>query len=246
MQIPPRDFQLPFFKKEQVAKDTWEFYFDRSKVPDLEFLPGQHLRMTVFLKNPDGRGNSRSLSISSSPLDKKYLTITTKILQSAFKKELVNLAPGTVVNFFGPIGRFVLDEEEKMSRIFLAGGIGITPFHSMIAYAAEKNLSFPITLFVSFSTREDMMFYDELIKISKDHPNIKIIYTVTKHDDLEKSWGTELGRINADMVKKYCPDFLEPQVYICGSTGLVEGMLELVNELGVPLELVKKEKFVGY
>src|SRR3989344_8974556 len=108
MQINLRDFQLPFFKKEQVAKDTWEFYFDRTKIPDLEFLPGQHLRLTIDLKNPDGRGNSRSLSISSSPLNKKYLTITTKILQSAFKKELVNITPGTVVNFFGPIGRFVL------------------------------------------------------------------------------------------------------------------------------------------
>ncbi|MBI2443456.1 MAG: hypothetical protein HYV40_06170 [Candidatus Levybacteria bacterium] len=273
MPIVPKDFQLSLLKKEQVAKDTWTFYFDRTAVSDFDFLSGQYVRMTLDVIQPDERGTGRFFSISSSPLNKQYLTITTRILQSAFKKTLFDLAPGTPVKFFGPVGRFIFNDEETMPHIFLAGGIGITPSHSMLLYAAEKNLSFPITLFVSFSTVEDVVFYDELMKISADHPSIKVVYTITKpeadssassswskiQDQLDSGvpaswrvprmttkWTRETGRINADLIKKYCPDFLSSQYYISGPPAMVDAMLAIVNEMGVPGEQVKKEKFVGY
>lgn len=263
MPIPPKDFILPFVRKEQVAKDAWTFYFDRVKrdsagPEDFDFLPGQYIRMTFDIMEPDERGTGRFFSITSSPLNKEYLTITTRILQSAFKKTLASLSPGTDVKFFGPVGRFLLDEDDKRPRIFLAGGIGITPFHSMLTYASEKNLLLPITLFVSFSTVEEIVFYDELQKISEDHPNIKVIYTVTRPEVIPSAafstageseidvWTGETGRISVDLIKKYAPDFVSSLFYISGPPMMVDAMLALVKEMGVPDEQVKKEKFVGY
>ncbi len=252
MQVTPRDFILPFVKKEQVAKDVWTFFFDRVKrgsagtEDDFDFIPGQYIRMTLDVPQPDERGTGRFFSITSSPLNKEYLTITTRIIQSAFKKTLAALKAGTMVKFFGPTGRFVLDETDKTPHIFLAGGIGITPFHSMILYAAEKNLSLSITLFVSFSTVEEIVFYDEIIKISNDHQNIKTIYTVTKLQESSKSWNGETGRISSEMIKKYSPDFIHSLFYVSGPPAMVDAMLSLIKEMGVQDEQVKKEKFVGY
>lgn len=244
--ITPQDFELPFVKKEQIAKDIWTFYFAR-KDTHVDFLAGQFIRMTLDIKEPDERGSSRTFSIASSPLNREFLTITTRILQSTFKKTLLDLVPGTIVKFFGPNGRFVLDEKEAIPRIFLAGGIGITPFHSMITYVAENNLSLPITLFVSFSTVEEVVFHEELTRISMDHQNIRIVYTITKPEESQMSWDGEKGRISADLIKKYVPpDFVNSFFYISGPPPMVDAMFSLVKAMGIPDERVKKEKFVGY
>jgi ferredoxin-NADP reductase len=273
--ITPKDFTLPFVKKEQIAKDAWMFSFDRSEERGFTFLPGQYIRMTLDLPLPDERGNGRFFSITSSPLDSHFLSIATRISQSVFKKTLINLSLGTQVKFFGPTGKFILNEEEKRPLIFLAGGIGITPFRSMIIYAAEKNLSLPITLFASFSVVEEMVFYKELTEISTDHQNLKVIYTITKLEQILSSWeanqiqnrnespqGTkenftfqarvrekwsgETGRINADMIEKYCPDFMDSVFYISGPPAMVDAMQSIVKDMGVADEQVKLEKFMGY
>ncbi len=250
--VAPRDFSLPFLKKEQIAHDAYSFYFSAKGGPPAspaggsgwDFLPGQFVRMTLDVPNPDERGNSRTFSIASSPLEKDYLMITTRIIQSAFKKTLANLTPGVEVKFFGPNGRFVFDENETKPHIFLAGGIGITPFRSMLVFAAAKNLSTRITLFVSFSKIEEVAFHEKLTGISGDHPNIKTIYTVTHSEG--SSWQGETGRISEELIKEYCPDFSTSLFYISGPPAMVDGMIEIVKNLNVPDDQVRKEKFVGY
>ncbi len=148
MGIIPKDFSLLFLIKVQVAKDAYSFYFDR-KNRELDFLPGQYVRVTLQIENPDERGKSRFFTISSSPLEKDYIVITTRVIQSSFKKTLQTLTTGIKVSFFGPTGQFVFREEEKIPHVFLAGGIGITPFHSMITYVNEKHIDVSIILFVA-------------------------------------------------------------------------------------------------
>lgn len=254
MSIAPKDFQLPFVKKEQVAKDAWRFYFDKTSLTDFSFVPGQYVKMFLDIPSPDERGTSRSFSIVSSPLDTNVLSITTKIGSSAFKQTLAMLVPGTQVKFFGPMGRFILNGDENRPHIFLAGGIGITPFHSMLLYAAAKKLSFPIMLFVSFSTIEEMVFYDGLMKIAEDYPTIKVVYTITQPEVIPSAatkdginvWTGETGRISADLIKKYAPEFMNSLFYISGPPVMVDAMLVIVQEMGVPEEQVRKEKFIGY
>lgn len=242
MGTKPESFYLPFVKKEKIAKDTYSFYFDSAK-QNFSFLAGQYVDMILPIKNPDYRGSERSFTIASSPLNKKYLMITTKIMKSSFKKALVSLKPDQAVEFNGPWGEFVFKEEETFPRVFLAGGIGITPFHSTIAYAHSKILSIPITLFVSFSRWEDVVFYKELSDISKENPNVKIIYTITHPDP---QWKGETGRISEGLMKKYVLDISDPRYYIVGPPNMVADMEEIVVKMGVPSEKIFIENFSGY
>src|SRR5476649_1261945 len=100
-----KQFFLPFLRKEQVAKDTYSFYFDRRKI-DFDFLPGQYIRMSLPHKDVDERGTTRFFTIASSPHEEGYLMFTIKIIESSFKKALFNLQPLHPVQFFGPMGTF--------------------------------------------------------------------------------------------------------------------------------------------
>lgn len=242
---PPSDFTTTLLSKEQVAKDTFSFYFTRPN-PNWDFLPGQYVRMKLLIENPDDRGSARFFSISSSPAQKNYFSITTRIIQSTFKKTLIVQNPGKEIHFFGPVGGFVLKEEEREPHVFLAGGIGITPFHSMLLYANEKRLEIPIVFFASFTTDEEMIFYDELTKISLENPNIKVVYTLTAQDQVPESWQGEKGRISADMIKKYAEKIEESLFYIAGPPPMVSAMIEMVVAMGIENSRIKKENFIGY
>jgi ferredoxin-NADP reductase len=242
----PSDFSLPFLRREQAAKDAYTFVFDRSAKLDYTFLPGQYNRIILPHENADERGTSRNFSIVTSPNNTNELMITTRIVQSSFKKALYNLTPGTQVQFFGPVGRFIFDENEAGDRVFLAGGIGITPFHSMLTYIAEKNITIPVTFFASFSTSEDILYFDEFTKISQEHPNVKIVYTVTKPEASQKPWDGEKGRVTPETIKKYVPDITKCITYTCGPIHMVDALLETLTNMGVPKENQRKENFVGY
>src|SRR5690349_481399 len=112
-----KEYFLPFVKKEQKSQDAYSFYFDKTG-QDLNFLPGQYLRMSLPHENPDNRGTGRFFTISSSPLEQEHIIITTRVLQSSFKHALSNLQPGTKVRIFGPMGNFYLDETEASPKVF--------------------------------------------------------------------------------------------------------------------------------
>lgn len=247
MSTQSKNFYLPFVKKEKVAKDTYSFYFNRISAPSgWDFLPGQYIQITLAIQNPDSRGASKVFTIASSPLQQQYIMITTKIIQSSFKKKLVELVPGEKVKFSGPFGGFVLNEEEKDRRVFLAGGIGITPFHSMITYAHKKNLSIPIVLIVSFSTAEDVFWHKELQEISTKNPNIKVVYTVSRPEESNTKWNDEVGRISDVLIKKYVQNIFKPLYYIVGPPKMVAAMEDIVRQLGVSNKRIFIENFVGY
>ena len=160
----PKQFDTKFIKKEQVAQDAYSFYFEK---PDIEFLPGQYMQLKLDIPNPDIRGATRLFSITSSPTE-NHLRITTRIIQSSFKLALSNLKPNDQVHIVGPYGKFIFDETDNSPHIFLAGGIGITPYLSMIKYAYDKNLNISMTLFTSFRKVEDIVYRDVLTKIAAE------------------------------------------------------------------------------
>lgn len=245
MSSSPQEFYLPFIKKEQVAKDAFAFYFDRTKVA-FDFLPGQYVRIHLPETDIDGRGDKRPLTIASSPLEKEHIMIVTRIIQSAFKKRFSELASGEKVKFYGPIGGFVLHEEEKSEQVFLAGGIGITPFLSMISYVDGKKLPLKIVLFVSFSTVEDVIYKEKLEEIAQRNQNIKVVYTITKPEESKLPWSGETGRISEALIKKHVTSPLEQLYYIVGPPQMVSAMEELVSTMGVPSQQILIENFTGY
>lgn len=241
----PQTFALPFIKREYIAKDTFSFYFDRTKVT-CDFLPGEYIRMMLPHENQDERGSSRYFSIASSPLEKNFLMVTTKVVQSSFKHALYNLAPGTGVQFWGPAGRFVFDENNASPHVFLSGGIGITPYHSMLQFIAAKNIQTPVTFIGSFSTTEELIYYNEFTAFGNQHKNIQVIYTITHPERSPKQWGGETGRISETMIQKYVPDIQHALFYIVGPPKMVQAMEDIVKTMGIAVEKIKKENFVGY
>lgn len=237
-------FETKLLQKDQAAKDIYSFFFQRPS--QFTFLPGQFMRMSIEIPQPDERGNSRFFSIASSPSEKDHLMITTRSDHSTFKKTLFALTVGTKVRITAPYGVFILNPEETVPHIFLAGGIGITPFRSMIHYASDMNLAIPITLFTSFSTVEEIVFQKEFKEIAIRHPWLKLIETITQPEDSKLPWQGNVGRIDTALIKKNVSDFTSPLFYAAGPPTMVDAMLDIVKLLGVDAARIRKEKFTGY
>ncbi|HSW97190.1 MAG TPA: FAD-dependent oxidoreductase [Candidatus Saccharimonadales bacterium] len=235
----PKSFPLTFIKKEKIARDIYSLYFDRSK-EEFDFLPGQYMRISLSIKD---KPTSHFFTIASSPLEKKHVMITVRNRLSDFKQTLLSLQTGEEVSFFGPLGGFYFDQTDIREKVFLAGGIGTTPFYSMIKYITKKKLPIPITLITSFSTVEEIIYYNELMQLDKEFSNIKIIYTLTKPNPV---WHGETGRISESLIKKYMKDITKPIYYIVGSGEMVSETEELLEGIGVSLENIKVESFTGY
>ncbi len=242
--IPSQTYTTEFISKKEVAKDTYSFYFKKPK--DFTFLAGQYNRWTLPITASDGRGASRIFTISSSPLENDYLSITTKVGMSDFKKFLWQLQENAQITIFGPMGQFTLDETDTRQKVLIASGIGITPFHSILLYAAAKNLAISLTLLVSFSTVEEAVFYNELTELGKTHPNIKIVYTITHPEESQSKWSGETGRISSEMIQKYVTNISQSVFYMAGPPPMVEGSKKLLAEINIAVKNLKVEQFASY
>lgn len=234
MLSPQLEFTLPFIKKEQLTDNVYSFYFDRSQNKEFNFEAGQYMRVLLDFTEPDPRGRSRLLSISSSSDEKDVLMFTLKVEKehSLFKKYLMSLEEGKEVNFWGPIGNFVLPEEPK-PLIFISLGIGITPFRSLLLSANEY--AAPITLLAFFRTKEGEIFYEELQRIEKEN-NRSINFLTTAVN----------GRLTEKLIKQYVKKLDEPLYYISGPVEGVQAVSDILKEMGIVKEQIKKEQFTGY
>ncbi len=186
------------------------------------FYPGQYLDISL-------QKNTRAFSISTSPTE-DFLMITTKKGISLFKKHLFSLKPGNLIKSSHPAGTFILDEMSP--AVFIAGGIGITPFRSMVKYAVDNKLKTPITLIFS-NSNENFLFKDELDLWQKSLPKLKIIY----HNSIEKGRLTKLYPI---------PYTLYPIYYLAGSHSFVNAMEKILLEMGIDQTNIRYDRFDGY
>lgn len=232
--------KIKLVKVMDEAKGTKSFFWEPEK--PVTFLPGQYFYYTFpTLKYPDPRGTTRHFTISSSPTEGNLLRLTTRIREeSGYKKTLDDLPVGAEIEGEGPNGTFILDEKEPGPHIFIAGGIGITPFRSMIKYAADKNLSTQIYLIYSNSD-EDITFRKELDEISSGHPNIKIQYVITsveghldelKIKKIVEGWGLEVGGLIT--------------WWLCGPPPMIDAMEQVIGKMHITSDKVRSEKFTGY
>lgn len=234
-------FKTSLIKKEKDSSDAWKFYFAKPK--NFTYVAGQYIKMWVEIENPDSRGITRYFTLSSSPTD-DYLLITTRIIKSSFKKALGKLKVGDTVKMRGPWGDFTLDRAQGRPIVFTSGGIGITPFHSMIKYVSDKNLDIPITLFCSYKTPDEIFFVNELNDITAINKNIRMIATITQPENTE--WKGETGRITTDLLQKHLDSFSQYVYYIAGPDPMVEGIEKLLLSLKIPKDQILTDGFPGY
>lgn len=229
---------------EVVAEGTMRFRFEK---PDgFVYTAGQSI--DLFLVDPpetDAEGDKRAFTLSSSP-DDDYLAITTRMRNTAFKRVLRTMTPGTGMKFEGPFGELTLPEQTDRPLIFLAGGIGVTPFYSMSRYATAHRLPYRIALFYSNRRPEDAAFLDEFSELAAQNPNFTFIGTMTEMENSSQPWGGERGYINAPMLKRYLQNANNALYYLAGPAGMVAALRKMLNESGVSNDDIRTEEFTGY
>jgi ferredoxin-NADP reductase len=220
----------------------------------LDYKAGQYAAMDLETKE-DEEGPVRSFTIASSPTEKEFILISTRIRNTPFKKKLAKLEIGTPVKITAPVGNFVLPEDNNSkSVVFLSGGIGVTPFRSMVKFATDTHLPIRIVMFDSNRNEENILYRTDFDQCVKANNNLKVIYTITGEDQkassaAEYDWKGETSFINKEMLTKYMTnDELEDSVfYICGPPGMLKAMQKLLqDDLQIPDEKIKIEEFTGY
>lgn len=233
--------------KKEIAQGTLMVIFDLLGEQPL-FKAGQYFFLTLpNLMYPDERGPRRHFSITNSPNEKGVLKMATRLSDSGFKKTLQQLPVGSEVEV-GPIaGTFTLPEDlvftsEGRKLCFIAGGIGITPFMSMLSFISEGKLPANIILIYSNRNRQSSAFLKELEDLSKTIPNLKLVLTMTEDD----SWQGEKRRIDAKFLKDYIHKLINPYFYVVGPPAMTEAVVEEIHKIGVSDGNIRIEKFTGY
>ena len=241
-----KPFFLEFIKKDKLTIDCYTFYFKRTG-EERDFLPGQYYEMKLPHQSMDERGDSRVFTISSSPTDKEFITITTRIIQSTFKLRFNTLKPQEIVQFDGPWDDLNFDEKDTSFHVFLAGGIGITPYHSIVQYVIEKNLKTQMILFVSWKNRGEMIF-DEFFRNAQKHlENFSYVPTLSETESLTpEKWDGEQGRITEEMIRKYVLDIKSSKYFFSGPPAVVSSLKQTVIQMGVSNDKIIAEEFEGY
>lgn len=232
--------QLKLVKKKKESEGCFSFYFESNE--KIEFVSGQYIYITLpKLNYEDERGATRHFTISNSPTEEEFIVITTRIREeSGYKKTLNELNIGDLVEGRGPLGNFIFNEKDNTkSHVFLAGGIGITPFRSMIKYCYDKKINTNILLIYSNST-DGFVFKNELDEIQKNYSNLKIEYINTQ----------EQGRVDKNKLELLLNnngfDKNNSEFRVVGPNSFVDGMEEILEELNINEDNIKTEKFTGY
>ncbi len=229
----------------EVADRTSAFAFTVDEGP-FEFIPGQSCDFT--LPNPkfsDEEGSQRTFSIASSPADLPRLLVATRMTGSAFKRSLAEAAPGTPVEIDGPFGSFTLHRNPARPAVFLAGGIGITPFRSIIKDAVERKLPRQLVLFYSNRNAEGAAFLPELERWAADWPHFRLVATIDEADG-PKSWVHRTGRIDSALVRQELADVASAIFYVAGPGGFVKAMRSVLEQSGADPDDIRTEQFPGY
>ena len=230
-------------EKREVARDTLLVVFDLLG-EEVEFEAGQYFWVTL-LDPPydDEKGPRRHISVATSPTDRGVLGLCTRLRDSAFKRSLAELPVGTEVEVEHPKGSFVLPGETDEPYVFIAGGIGITVFRSMLRYIAAKELPYRVTLVYSNRDRESTAFLQELTELDREHENIRVLLTMTQ----DPGWEGEHRRIGPELLRDRLDGELTGARYlVAGPPGMVDATVEALQETGVPDERVVADRFSGY
>jgi len=222
------------YSRNVIAADTVEIVFDASK-DHFDFVAGQYMTIVVHgLESFDIREQFRDFSIASSPTQPEKLAVVFRVSQSRFKQLLLQAPLGTPITIEGPKGVFTLPDASNKQLVFIAGGIGIAPFLSMIRFAAETRSPHRIALFYYNNDKESAAYFSELEEISKRHESF--------------SFFPIFGPLGGDEIGEYISkqDIANLLFYIAGPPGMVTAARSLLMTKGIRDDTIKTEEFSGY
>lgn len=225
--------KVVFDHSKDEAEHIRTFYFKPER--PVQFTAGQFAEWTLKHSDPDNRGTKRWFTISSSPTD-EFVTITTKYAgddkSSSFKKALFRLEAGDEMLMSDPMGDFVLPKLIQTPLVFVAGGIGITPFHSILSWLASTSEERPIRMLYGVNSEDEIIFQETFDKASQ-HATIVV-------DDASPAWGGERGRLTAELILGLEKPSDDTLIYVSGPEPMVEALQKDLLKAGL-----SKSQFVG-
>lgn len=225
--------KLTLIDKRQETADVISFSFQPEK--EITWKPGQFLHYVLHHEPTDDRGSDRWFTNSAAPSE-GVIRITTRLNEqsSSFKKNLQDLKVGESIEITDLTGDgdFILDDPTK-EYVFLAGGIGITPFHSILTEMSHTGA--PINVTLLYANRDNnVVFKEELEAIAAKNPNFKVHYIINPE------------KIDAKKVQELVPDFTKKIFYVSGPEAMVDSLNEMLKSIGVSEENLKGDWFPGY
>lgn len=227
-----------FDHAEDEAKNLKTFWFKPDK--SVRYTAGQFTEIRLPHENMDDRGDKRWFTVSSSPTD-EMLSITTRldpVRPSSFKKALFALKPGTELTLADPMGDFVLPKKKDIPLVFVAGGIGVTPMHSMIKWLVDMGEKRQIHLFYAAKTLEEVAFRDLFEKAP-------ITFEMILNDP-PADWQGKTGRLTSDEIMALPGVKDSALVYLSGPEPMIEAFEKELTEKGVPKHRLVMDFFPGY
>lgn len=226
---------------ELVAERTMAFHFE--KPADFVFRAGQAIDLVLPTVEENGQAARHAFSLVSAPHETR-LSIATRLRGSAYKEGLHALAPGAGVQVDGPFGSLTLHKDVARDAIMIAGGIGITPFVSMLRQVAQQRQERRFVLVYSNRRAEDAAFLDELLALARDYPGLRFIPTLTQADNVPPGWTGRIGRISGALMAEVAAQ--APIYYVAGPPPFVEAMQDDLCRHGADEDDIRSEGFYGY
>ncbi|MBP7118639.1 oxidoreductase [Candidatus Woesebacteria bacterium] len=241
---PKEKFILTLKEKIQIATDAYDFLFTANT--PFRFAPGQYMEWTLSHDNTDSRGNRRYFTLASSPSEKD-IRIGVKFYEpsSSYKKALLAMDKNTKIVAAQLAGDFTLSDQVTEKSVFIAGGIGITPFRSMIQHMIDTNQNRDFVLLYSNKKKDEISYSDVFTKAHQLFGS-RIRYTLTDTTNIPSDWNGLVGRIDEKMITSEVPDWQVRTFYISGTNSMVTATHQMLLSLGVPNKNIKTDFFPGF
>lgn len=229
--------------KRRIAPDAFEFSFTPSR--KLAFAAGQYMEWTLPHDDPDSRGNRRYFTLASAPTEPDLrLGVRFSNPSSTFKQTMLDMDKDYEIVASQVAGDFVLPHDPRQKCVFIAGGIGVTPYRSMIKYLLDTQQRRPITLFYQAHTVQDIIYRDVFDRAEREL-GIRTIYTVGETAGIPRGWVGLVGHITAQTIQTYAPDYRDAIFFISGPIQMVEAFKDTLRQMGIPENRIKVDFFAG-
>jgi ferredoxin-NADP reductase len=221
------------------ANNIYSFYFHPEK--KIDFTAGQFVEVHLSNSNPDSRGTKRWFTISSAPELNDFFSITTRMADSrgsSFKESLRSMKKGQEIKISDAMGDFVLPKNENIPLVFIAGGIGITPFHSIISHLIATKQKRDIRLYYGTRSSDELVFNKELGAYLGN--NLFPVLQNAPTNYKGKTGFLDISEIFKDIKNMDC------LIYISGPEPMVEKFKKEFEDMGVNKNSLVCDYFPGY
>ena len=240
---PKQKVALRLRRKRKISSNVVDFVFKPSH--QLAFAPGQYMEFTLAHQKPDSRGNRRYFTLASSPTEENlHLGVRFYENGSSFKRALYRIDNRSNIMAGQIAGDFTLPRDPWQKLVFMAGGIGITPFRSMLKYLLDINERRDIVLFYANRTADEIA-YQDIIGEAQTNLGVKAFYTLTDTKAIPRNWPGLVGRIDQYMIEEAVPDYQERTFYLSGPPDMVRAYEHILKSMGIKSTQIKIDFFPG-